>query len=165
MAERAPSDYAPHGRPFTGRKMLLTILAFFGVIIAANGALTYFALTNFHGVVVDSGYVASQHFNETRAAAEAQAARGWAVSVADEGGAPVLTLLGPDGVAPPGLEVHAKALRTLDARLDRALTLRETAPGVWTADQRLSHGQWRIALTATGFGEPYRVSLPLVVAP
>lgn len=165
MTQPMRSDYAPRGRPFTGRKMLLTILAFFGVIIAANGALTFFALTNFHGVVVDSGYVASQHFNETRAAAEAQAARGWAVSVAEEGGAPSLSLRGPDGAALTGLLVQAKALRTLDARLDRALTLRETAPGVWTASERLSHGQWRIALTATGFGEPYRVSLPLVVTP
>ena len=46
------SDYAPQETPVTGRKVLLIVLAFFGVVIAANMTLLYFAVSNFSGLVV-----------------------------------------------------------------------------------------------------------------
>lgn len=164
MARTAPrSDYRPGGRPFTGKRMLAVILAFFGVIFAVNFLMAWLAVTNFRGTVVDSGFVASQDFNATRAASQAQAARGWTVSVVAVEGAPVIALRGPDGEPLQALELTATALRPLDQRGDAALTLSEVAPGVWRADQALAPGRWRIAFTAEGLGEPYVASHPLFI--
>lgn len=164
MARVTPSsDYRPGGRPFTGRRMLLTILAFFGVIFFANGMMTYFALTNYRGVVVDSGFVASQDFNRDKALSDAQVARGWRVEVSAPDATPLLRLRGPDGAPLAGLRVTARALRPLDIHFDRDLTLRETAPGDYAAEQALPPGQWRIAFAAEGAGPRYAASLPLIV--
>ena len=63
-------------KPFTGRKMLIWTLGFFGVIIAVNLALLTFALRTHTGLVAPNSYVASQNFNRKAAEARAQAARG-----------------------------------------------------------------------------------------
>jgi nitrogen fixation protein FixH len=161
--DMARTDYNPGGRPFTGRRMLAVILTFFGVIIAVNVLMAWLAVTNFRGVVVDSGFVASQHFNADHARAEAQAARGWRVAATAEEGRPLLRFLGPDGAALTGLSVEARALWPLDARRDAPVTLREIAPGQWRAVETLAPGQWRIAFTARGVGDDYAASLPLIV--
>jgi nitrogen fixation protein FixH len=162
MSERM-GDYAPGGAPFTGRKMLKVMLAFFGVILLANGAMTFFALSNFRGTVVDSGFVASQDFNATRAAAEAQAARGWGMAVSAPGAMPLVALTGPDGAPLTGLRVRGAALRPLDERMDTPLAFIETAPGLYAAREALAPGRWRIALTAEGEGAPFRHSTPLMI--
>lgn len=162
-AGAASSDYRPGGRPFTGRRFLLVIVAFFAVIFAANGAMTWFALTNFRGVVVNSSFVASQDFNADKARADAQAARGWRATVAAPQGAPVLSLRDRDGAPLAGLRVTARALRPLDVHLDRDLGLREAGPGDYAAAEPLPPGQWRIAFAVEGAGERYAASLPLMV--
>ena len=159
------SDYHPGGRPFTGRKFLWTILGFFGVILAANLAMAYFALRDFRGVIVDSGYVASQSFNEDRAALEAQAARGWALELSAPGGAPLLAIRDAGGRSIGGLALEATALRSADGRADRALTMAETAPGLYAAEETLAPGRWRIAVAAEGSGPRYATVLDLYVEP
>lgn len=163
--KEAATDYRPGGRPFTGRRFLMSIIAFFGVIFAANGAMTWFALTNFRGVVVKSSFVASQDFNAGKARADAQAARGWRTAVAADDGAPVLSLRDRDGAPLAGLRVSARALRTLDVHLDRDLSLREVSPGEYAAAAPLPPGRWRIAFAAEGAGDRYSASLPLVIGP
>lgn len=56
------NDYRPGGAPWTGRRMLITMLLFFGVIIAVNMTMLYLALTNFTGLVVKNSYVAGLTF-------------------------------------------------------------------------------------------------------
>lgn len=164
MAQRdAGGDYKPGGAPFTGRKMLMVMLAFFGVIIAVNMTMAYFAVSNFRGAIVDSGFVASQDFAETRAAAEAQSARGWSVEVSAAGATPLVALTGPDGAPLRGLSLRGAALRPLGEKTDVALSFTETAPGLYAAAERLSPGQWRIAVTAEGRGAPHRSSAPLMI--
>lgn len=157
------SDYRPGGRPFTGRRMLAVMLGFFGVIIAANGAMTFFALSDFRGTIVDSGYVASQDFNRDNALLAAQAARGWTVDAEAEGARAAVTLTDADGRPLEGLTLSAVARRPVDERLDAALTLMEVAPGRYESVERLAAGQWRLSLRAEGAGEPYAVTLPLMV--
>ena len=159
------TDYRPGGRPFTGRKFLAVILGFFAVILAANLAMAWFALRDFRGVVVDSGYVASQSFNEDRAALEALAARGWDLAVAAPGGSPLLTVRLEDGTPIDRLEIEATALRVADGRADTPLTLIETAPGLYAAQETLAPGKWRIALAAEGAGPRYSTVLDLFVEP
>lgn len=157
------SDYRPGGRPFTGRRFLAAIVAFFAVIFIVNGLMAWFALTNYRGVVVQSSFVASQDFNVEKARANAQGARGWRTTVAAPQGAPVLSLRDRDGAPLAGLLVTARALRPLDIQFDRDLRLREIRPGDYAAADPLPPGQWRIAFAVEGAGDRYAASLPLMV--
>ncbi|TIU14500.1 MAG: cytochrome oxidase, partial [Mesorhizobium sp.] len=71
------SANARRPREFTGRHMLATILAFFGVVIAVNLTMATFASTSWTGLVVENTYVASQQFNRKAEEGRAQAALGW----------------------------------------------------------------------------------------
>ncbi|TIV43240.1 MAG: cytochrome oxidase, partial [Mesorhizobium sp.] len=64
-------------REFTGRHMLVIILAFFGVVIAVNLTMATLASTSWTGLVVENTYVASQQFNKKAEEGRAQAALGW----------------------------------------------------------------------------------------
>ncbi|ESZ68246.1 hypothetical protein X726_32300 [Mesorhizobium sp. L103C105A0] len=64
-------------REFTGRHMLATVLAFFGVVIAVNLTMATLANTSWTGLVVENTYVASQQFNKKAEEGRAQAALGW----------------------------------------------------------------------------------------
>jgi nitrogen fixation protein FixH len=59
-------------REFTGRHMLMIMLAFFGVIITVNVVMARFAMTSWTGLVVENSYVASQQFNEKMMAVRTQ---------------------------------------------------------------------------------------------
>ena len=65
-----------------GGHVLAMLLAFFGVIIAVNMVMAYFANSTWSGLVVENGYVASQNFDENLAKAKAQEALGWDVGFA-----------------------------------------------------------------------------------
>lgn len=71
---------------FTGRHMLVIMLAFFGVIIGVNVLMAVVAGSSWTGFVVKNSYVASQEFNEKVAAARAQAALGWTPKLTISGG-------------------------------------------------------------------------------
>jgi nitrogen fixation protein FixH len=159
------TDYRPGGRPFTGRKMLVAILAFFGVIIAVNGVMAYLAVRDFRGVVVNSSYVASQDFNAYHARFAAQLARGWQVDVHASDGAPALVVTDASGEPIRGLTIAATALRVTDAHADVTLTLAETAPGVYATDIALAPGRWDIEIAADGHGPRYAARYPLLVEP
>jgi len=46
------TDYMPPERRFTGRAMLLSMLMFFGVVIAVNATMLTMAVNSFGGLVV-----------------------------------------------------------------------------------------------------------------
>ena len=73
-------------REFTGRHMLLIIVAFFGVVIGVNIAMAVSASRTWTGLVVANSYVASQEFQVKADAAHAQNAAGWTMSVAYKDG-------------------------------------------------------------------------------
>ncbi|RRH91026.1 cytochrome oxidase [Mesorhizobium tamadayense] len=64
-------------REFTGRHMLISILAFFAVVIGVNVTMATLARKSWTGLVVENTYVASQQFNEEARKGRAQAALGW----------------------------------------------------------------------------------------
>ena len=68
-------------RRFTGWHMTAIVVAFFGVVVAVNFTMAYFAINTFGGTVVDNSYVASQKYNRWLADARAQQALGWSIGV------------------------------------------------------------------------------------
>lgn len=135
--------------PFTGRKMLLAMATFFGVIIIANVTMMTFALNTHTGVVVPNSYVASQDFNARIADADAQRQRGWQASFAYDAGAATLNIADSAGAALPGLVITGVIGRPVSEAHDIAVQLAETTPGSYVANVDLGPGEWQLEATAT----------------
>lgn len=162
--EPKSTDYQPGGAPFTGRKFLAVMLGFFGVIIGVNLLMAWFAVSNFRGVVVNSSFVASQDFNRDLARFAEQESRGWSIEAELEGARPRIRLADAEGAPLTGLALAVTAMRPVDQREDRTLSLRETAPGIYVAGQDLAAGQWTLQLVIDGAGPRYATSRPIFVA-
>ncbi len=137
------------GKPFTGRRMLICILAFFGVIIAVNMVLMTLALRTDNGLVVKNSYVASQNFNRDQAEARMQAALNWSVALQRQDGRLTMTYRDAGGEPLRDLQVAGRVGRPVTARDDRAIVLTEAGQGRYTAELPLASGYWDIDLTAT----------------
>ncbi|WP_174232040.1 FixH family protein [Roseovarius sp. EL26] len=132
-------------RQITGRQVFFGFAAAFGVIIGVNLYLAWSAVKTFPGLEVKNSYVASQSFDENRAA---QQALGWDVMADYTPG--VLTLAITDAQGQP-VKVQA-----LQATVGRATHVAEDATpefqfanGVYIAPMQLGDGNWNIRMEAT----------------
>lgn len=151
--------------PFTGRKMLYAMLAFFAVIIAANLIMMTFAISTHTGTVVPNSYVASQDFNARIAADREQRRLGWRADLSYEGRVANLTFRDRAGAPLAGLTVAGVIGRPVSAAHDRPLAFRETAPGIYVADVELAAGDWRLEAEAVSTdGVRYRLIRDVHVA-
>lgn len=135
-------------REFTGRHMLILVLAFFGVVIAVNGALAIFAASTWTGLLAKNGYVASQDYNEVLAAAERQRREGWQSDLdAGPGG---LEFILRDAASLPldGLAVSAHIGRRTHENEDRDLVLERRGEGHYAYRGAIAAGAWRIEIFA-----------------
>lgn len=135
-------------RQFTGRHMLIVVCAFFAVVIAANATMAYFASRSWTGLVVPNSYVASQHYNEKLAAAQAQTARGWTSDLHYTEGELRLRIRSSDGTPVAGLQVAGQLERPIGVSEDRDVVLTETTPGIYTAATTLAAGAWNVTVDA-----------------
>lgn len=158
------SQAATAATPFTGRKMLFSVLAFFGVIIAANMTMMTFALTTHTGTVVPNSYVASQDFNKHIAADAAQKRTGWQSTFSRDGKSIQITFQDAAGKPVRDLQVGAVLGRPVTARSDMTLRLKETTPGLYKASAELAPGEWRLdAMAQTASGQSFRLIKTFIV--
>ncbi|MCR9176756.1 MAG: FixH family protein [Alphaproteobacteria bacterium] len=136
------TQYDPDTRRFTGRHMLLIMVAFFGLILSVNATMAYFAIGSWPGLVVPNSYIASQGFNEKLRDAARQADLGWTGALTYQEGAVVFDLRDHDGVPVRILSVTAKFGRPSSAVQDVRLELNPVAPGVAQLRHALAPGQW-----------------------
>jgi nitrogen fixation protein FixH len=135
-------------REFTGRHMLILVLAFFGVVIAVNGALAIFAASTWTGLLARNGYVASQDYNEVLAAADRQRREGWQSDfVARPDG---LQFILRDAASLPldGLSVTAHIGRRTHESEDRDLVMENRGEGHYAFDGAIGPGAWRVEIFA-----------------
>ena len=145
-------------RPLTGRFVLITFIAFFGVIGAVNAVMMTLAIRTMPGLDVKNGYVASQAMNREIDAMRLQADRGWKVEVAvrlKDRLAPVsVSLFDRDGKPVIGLSVTARLAHPALTRADHSAALIERRPGVYRADfPDVQAGGWTFAVEADREGE------------
>lgn len=143
-------------RPLTGRKVLIIVLAFFGVIISVNAYMMVNAIGGFPGLVEKHPYVASQKFDATR---NAQIAQGWRAELGWQDGALTGTLTDRSGAPIRGLVVTADIARPATLQGEQIVTLVPQGghPGVYAADLDLAPGRWRAEMTAVdGAGATHR---------
>jgi len=137
------SDPKPAFR-LRGGHVLSIFVGAFGIIIAVNLTMAWFAVSTFPGVEVQNSYVASQGFN-TRLAD--QRALGWQTRVEVAEGELRLFVSDPDGAAD---------VARLSATLGRATHNRDDVtpefrriPGGFATPVTLEPGNWNLRLVAT----------------
>ena len=139
--------------PMTGRKVFALFALGFGTIIAVNAALAVNAVRTFPGLEVRNSYVASQHFDEERAAQEAL---GWQAETRVDEGRLVISLTGKDGapVEPSVLGVTI-GRPTTDAEDRELKLLRDGA--AYVAAMPGGAGAWQVRIAArSDDGTPFR---------
>jgi nitrogen fixation protein FixH len=157
------STSKPQPREFTGKHMLLSMLAFFGVIVAVNLTMAVFASTSWTGLVVKNSYVASQAFNRELEAAKAQAALGWSGDIIYTDGAIELSLLDKLG-APVFLDqVVVQVGRPAFEQSDHKLAMVNQGNGVYRAEDALEPGVWQVSIRGASNQGAYRLDTRLVV--
>ena len=159
-------------RPITGRAVLLAMLAFFGIVFAANGALIFFAVGSWSGLSVERPFEAGRDHDRTSAQAEAQAALGWKSLVsltpsAAGGQAVEVALTSADGAPLGGLEVEIALSRPARGDMDQRLHLRETTTGRYRGTVALPlPGRWYAEIRARDADGPrYRMEHEIAVEP
>lgn len=145
-------DYAPGGRPLTGRKALAILVGFFLLVGGVNGVMIYFAIHTFRGEVVAHPYERGLAYNRDIAQARAQAAREWKVAahLSRNAADALLVVIAQDAAGAPvrGAALRASLLAPADLAGDVTVTLEETAPGRYEGRARVAPGLRDLVLTA-----------------
>lgn len=128
---------------FTGKHMAAVFVGGFGVVITVNLVMASYAVSSFHGTVVDNSYVASQNYNDWLSKAETSKALGWqAVPDRRADGLVVLEIM----AVPEGATITAEAERPLGVRATLRLTFRPQGQGRWLSNEALEPGRWRLRM-------------------
>lgn len=153
-----------------GFHVLIVLLAFFGITIGVNVALTAYAISSFSGEDVSKPYQQGLEYNKALAARAAQSNLGWTAlidvqRVGKRGGAIVVTIKGKDHGARAGLTVEVMLRRPTDASLDRTVALQANGEGKYSGTvDGLAAGQWDvIARTSAEDGTPFEARRRIAV--
>lgn len=141
---------AAQDKPFTGRHMLASLVAFFGVILAVNLTLAYLANSTWSGLIVKNGYVASQSFGDDLARAKAQDAMGWAVTMSHAEDRVRITFADATQKKLSGLAITAQLGRPASESQDQVLTFTDIGAGAYSAPANLAPGIWELEVDAVG---------------
>jgi nitrogen fixation protein FixH len=136
-------------RELTGGKVLLWLVAFFGLVFAVNGVLVQAAISTFGGVETLSSYKAGLQFERELGLVERQDALHWQVSgtlARDSAGVAVLDLSARDAQGAPlaGLTAEVRLAHPADDRLDHVIAVRSVAAGVFHGAAEAQAGQWEL---------------------
>jgi nitrogen fixation protein FixH len=139
-------------------------VAFFGIVLAANGALIWFALQSWTGLETGRAYERGLAYNRALEAARQQAALGWKVGFSFEQtgerqGLIELTLEDGHGDLLERADVQATIVRPTHAGYDFVQSLAHQTAGRYEALLDLPlPGQWEIRIVAIEGGDIYRLT-------
>ncbi|AZO28969.1 FixH family protein [Mesorhizobium sp. M1B.F.Ca.ET.045.04.1.1] len=150
-------------REFTGRHMLISIIAFFAVVIGVNATMATLARKSWTGLVVENTYVASQQFNEEARKGRTQAALGWTGKLTIASGDVRYSLVDSQGKPVPLHGVRMLFRHPAYEAEDEALTLAaasgDSPVNTWefAARHAPKDGVWIVEIDAdAGLTSPFR---------
>lgn len=135
----------------TGRKVLLSMVAFFVTIAAVDSVMIYQAVSTFGGLETTDAYRKGVAYNRRIADGAAQERLGWTEAVAFEpaNNALVVTLKDRDGQPLDGMSLTAKIGRPATNAYDRALEFAFKGAGRYEAAvPGLGDGTWALDIAA-----------------
>lgn len=158
------------GKTITGRMVLFALLGFFALVTAVNAVFIVMALHSHPGLSDQNAYQAGLAYNRTLAAAEAQRALGWQVTLtASDGPAGEIRLQALDKAGTPvaAIEVRLSLRHPGREKADREETMIADGGGVWRLPiGELPRGNWDVqALIARADGEAYRAEWRIWLQP
>jgi nitrogen fixation protein FixH len=138
-----------------GHHVLAGFLAFFGVVLAVNGAMIYSAISTHTGLVAIEPYRKGLRYNDRIAAGERQDRLGWTVALDVRlDGTVLLRLSETDGQPVRNLKISAVLGRPSTNQHDISLTLVEKEAGAYAAViPPLAEGSWLFTFDAA-YGDP-----------
>lgn len=142
---------------FTGRHMLATMLAFFGVVVTINFTMATLATQTFGGTVVDNSYVAGQRFNGWLAEGRAQERLGWRSELALDDARRISVALGDREGPLTGADLRAVARHPLGRAPDVAFAFRPAGAGRYVSAETLPAGRWSILIRIRQNGRERRL--------
>jgi nitrogen fixation protein FixH len=145
-------------RTLSGKTVLLSLVAFFGVIAAVNAIMIYYATSTFAGLETENPYRAGIAYNRDIAAAEAQDARHWQVDakltrLPSERVKLVVHLRDASGTPLHAIDVEARLLHPTSARHDHAIAMNQTGAGTFSGEAVAEAGQWDLSIDVSRNGE------------
>jgi nitrogen fixation protein FixH len=146
-------------------------VAFFGVVLAANGAMIWIAFATWTGLETEGAYQKGLAYNRTLAAAKAQEELGWRVdlSVAPTGGRLAeieLKLADRNNNVMQDARVTAAFVRPTHAGHDLELVVPHIHAGIYGADAALPFsGVWELHLTVESGDDTYRLRQRIYLRP
>lgn len=152
------NDMSERPREFTGRHLLLILIAFFGVIISVNVTMATLANKSWTGLVVQNSYVESQKFNDHFDAARARASLGWRSEMTYAGGTFSYRITNREGRDVRLMDVAVEFRRPVQESKDRHAALLPAGNGSFAGELSLDDGQWIVDVSAVapGLAEPWR---------
>lgn len=173
MTSRPMSAGPDRGRGFelTGRHVLAILVAFFGLVFAANIVLVRKAVSTFAGTETETAYRDGLIYNRELAAARRQDALGWGVTahtMRDGDGRASVEVEAKDASGLPlaGLAGRATLAHPADKRQDRHGELVPVAPGRFLAEfGEAAAGQWELVIEFTKADERVFMSRNRIALP
>ncbi|UCH75254.1 MAG: FixH family protein [Rhodospirillales bacterium] len=156
--------------PLPGHWIPWLIVAGFGVVILANAAMIYLALSSFTGLQTEGSYLRGRDYNRVLAAERAERALGWDVTVDFEStgakrGRIVTRMRDAAGDPLEDAVVVAHLVRPAQQGHDMDIALDATGAGTHAADVELPlPGLWEIQTQITHRFGSYR-TVHRIVAP
>lgn len=128
----------------------------FGVVVAVNGALAYFATSTFTGLQTEGAYEKGLAHNKALAAVRAEELLGWKVvpeidpAAITTGGSITVTAKDRDGKPLNDLQVAVQLVRPTTAGYDSVVELEAQGNGLYQAPLKLPlPGLWDIKVLAS----------------
>ncbi len=152
----------PHHMP--GHWVPWAFVAFFAVVVAANGILVFVALDTWSGLETERSYEKGLAYNRTLAASRAQEELGWRVELDFAGkgerrGSLTASLRDRYDTAIARAEVEAAFVRPTHAGHDFTIVLPYVGQGRYNAEVVLPlSGRWDVRLRAVHQGHTYRMT-------
>lgn len=151
----------------SGRWIPWAIVGFFVVIAILDGIFVYLATSTHTGVVTKHAYEEGLRYNETVAAADAQAALGWQgdVRFAEDTKMLDFTILDANGAVIKDAKVWADLTRPTQAGMDFSVSMVQTGAGDYSASLDFPEpGLWDVRIFVEWKQNQYQQTKRLVVA-
>ncbi|MCK1709715.1 MULTISPECIES: FixH family protein [unclassified Bradyrhizobium] len=146
-------------KPLTGTKVLVMLVAFFGVVIGVNVTMAKLAIATLPGTDVDSPYAAGLSYDREISAAQDQTARKWQVNAhierRSDGGATLeVEARDAGGLPMSGLKFGGRLERPTDKRADLTVELAEAGIGIYRGNAAsIAPGQWDLVIEGETRGQ------------
>ena len=146
----------------TGRRVLIWLAGFFGIIIATNAIFIAEAVKTFRGEDEQKPYLQGVEYNQTLAHRAEQKRLGWHASIdgrrLPEGKVEILVeLRHRDGSPETGAQLAGELRHPADENRDRVLQFSQISSGHYQATVEAAPGHWDV-LVSNSQGAPFQAT-------